>query len=223
MVFRNKYSFLSNMYPCEIKVELFEHTYNFTCVESAFQALKCPYRINDFSNLNGIAAKKLGKEVKNREDWEDVKVEIMHKLISQKFSNPVLMEQLRNIEGDIVETNYWNDTFWGMCKGVGQNTLGKILMDIRDNGVKQTSYSFNKYIRPYDSMVLFSDEMNKVTFKDYLKLKNDDPIEAQNLLKNYAEYYLNEKMFFEHEYPRFITFFSYNFDKDLIFTRITYS
>lgn len=35
-------------------------------------------------------------------------------------------------EGEIVEENSWRDTYWGVCKGVGENHLGKILMKIRD-------------------------------------------------------------------------------------------
>ena len=31
------------------------------------------------------------------------------------------------------ETNHWNDTYWGVCNGVGQNMLGRMLMFIRDN------------------------------------------------------------------------------------------
>jgi predicted NAD-dependent protein-ADP-ribosyltransferase YbiA (DUF1768 family) len=34
-------------------------------------------------------------------------------------------------EADLVEGNHWNDTFWGVCRGVGQNWLGRILMDER--------------------------------------------------------------------------------------------
>ena len=42
------------------------------------------------------------------------------------------MNKLQLIEGEIVEENTWGDTFWGVCKGVGENHLGKLLMEIRD-------------------------------------------------------------------------------------------
>jgi predicted NAD-dependent protein-ADP-ribosyltransferase YbiA (DUF1768 family) len=32
---------------------------------------------------------------------------------------------------ELVEGNWWNDTFWGVCNGVGENNLGKLLMKIR--------------------------------------------------------------------------------------------
>jgi predicted NAD-dependent protein-ADP-ribosyltransferase YbiA (DUF1768 family) len=30
-----------------------------------------------------------------------------------------------------VEGNSWGDTYWGVCKGKGQNKLGHILMQVR--------------------------------------------------------------------------------------------
>lgn len=33
----------------------------------------------------------------------------------------------------LVEGNTWNDTYWGVCNGVGKNTLGQLLMKIRRN------------------------------------------------------------------------------------------
>ena len=32
---------------------------------------------------------------------------------------------------ELIEENWWNDTFWGVCRGVGKNHLGQILMKIR--------------------------------------------------------------------------------------------
>ena len=56
MYFKNKYYFLSNMYPCDIEIVIDGKKYNFTCVESAFQAHKCPDRISEFIQLNGYEA-----------------------------------------------------------------------------------------------------------------------------------------------------------------------
>ena len=131
MYFRNKYFFMSNMYPCEIKEKIDNVEYIFTCVESAYQANKCPKRAGEFVNLDGFQAKKLGKEVELRSDWADTKVAIMRKLVACKFSNPELREKLNAVQGEIVETNYWGDTFWGKCYGKGENMMGKILMEIR--------------------------------------------------------------------------------------------
>jgi predicted NAD-dependent protein-ADP-ribosyltransferase YbiA (DUF1768 family) len=32
----------------------------------------------------------------------------------------------------LIEGNYWKDTFWGICDGIGKNYLGKILMEVRE-------------------------------------------------------------------------------------------
>jgi hypothetical protein len=31
----------------------------------------------------------------------------------------------------LIEENNWNDTFWGVCNGVGENNLGRLLMQVR--------------------------------------------------------------------------------------------
>ena len=51
----------------------------------------------------------------------------------KKFkANPAIRKQLLNT-GDaiIIEKNNWGDTIWGVCKGVGENYMGRILMRIR--------------------------------------------------------------------------------------------
>lgn len=135
MYFKNNYYFLSNMHPCEIKIDIDGTQYAFSCVESAYQAHKCPSRSSEFIGLNGYEAKRLGKKVELRNDWDDIKSALMKELVKQKFSNLDLLGKLKEIEGEIVETNNWGDTFWGKCYGKGQNVLGKILMEIRDGKI----------------------------------------------------------------------------------------
>jgi len=129
MEFRGKYWFLSNFYPCKVSFGGME----FACVEAGFQAMKCANKEDRklFVGINGAEAKKLGRKVKMRADWEKVKDDVMFALVSQKFENPTLKAKLKAIEGDIVENNDWNDTYWGVCRGRGLNKLGKILMEVR--------------------------------------------------------------------------------------------
>ena len=132
MYFRKNYAFLSNMYPHEIDVDINGTIYHFSCVESAYQAHKCLARVNEFIPLTGLEAKKLGKSVKLDSHWDEIKVNIMEKLLRIKFSDKLLLKQLCDIDLDIVEHNCWGDTFWGVSYGKGQNILGKLLMKIRD-------------------------------------------------------------------------------------------
>lgn len=87
---------------------------------------------------DGIRAKKMGRRVEIRGDWEDVKIDVMRFVQEYRFSSDEKMrEMLLSTEGEIVEWNYWCDNFWGVCTcgkcNGGENNLGKILMKIRDD------------------------------------------------------------------------------------------
>lgn len=131
MIFRDDFYFLSNMYPCPVVVDGIEYS----CSETAFQAQKT-FNASErkmLINLDGFAAKKAGKHVTLRPDWESVKILIMEAVVRAKFEqHPELMIKLHDVAGTICEDNSWGDTFWGVCNGNGENHLGKILMKIRD-------------------------------------------------------------------------------------------
>lgn len=129
--FTDKYAFLSNFAICTIEYE----GRIFTSVESAFQSAKCLCSLDkdDFQHMSPREAKKRGRRVALRHDWEDVKFSIMEDLLRRKFSIPEFRELLLSTEDAIlIEGNHWNDTIWGVCNGVGENNLGKLLMKIRD-------------------------------------------------------------------------------------------
>jgi len=78
-------------------------------------------------------AKRFGRRNPMRDDWEDVKVEEMYKILLTKFGNKEL-RQLLLATGDqeLIEGNTWGDKFWGQCPvGDGENWLGKLLMKVR--------------------------------------------------------------------------------------------
>jgi len=79
-------------------------------------------------------AKKLGRSVKIRKDWDEIKVAIMRQIVLDKFTrNRHLIITLIETQDEVlIEENYWKDTFWGEYNGVGENNLGKILMEIRE-------------------------------------------------------------------------------------------
>lgn len=67
-----------------------------------------------------------------REDWDGVRDSVMLEGLRYKFSLPYfknLLLETKDIE--LVETNWWGDTYWGVCRGKGENRLGKMLMQIR--------------------------------------------------------------------------------------------
>lgn len=83
-------------------------------------------------------AKRLGKTVTMRDDWDEIKVDIMREIVQAKFDqHEHLREMLLATEDAILEEgNHWGDTFWGVCRGKGLNMLGKILMDLREQYAK---------------------------------------------------------------------------------------
>ena len=131
--FRNEYFFLSNFYTAPVIFDGIRYENN----EAAFQAQKCidVAERKKFSNLDPSAAKKLGRKVKLRSDWEDVKVDLMRKIVFAKFTqNPNLTVDLLNTKDEeLIEGNNWGDRIWGQVNGEGQNLLGKILMEVRSN------------------------------------------------------------------------------------------
>ena len=57
----------------------------------------------------------------------------MKELLRQKFLIPELGQMLLETgNSPLEETNSWGDTYWGVCKGVGKNMLGKLLMEVRN-------------------------------------------------------------------------------------------
>ena len=129
--FIGPWRFLSNFWSCYILFDGLEYP----SVENAYQAAKCAKGADRlrFQNIKASEAKKLGRVIAIREGWDGMKLDIMHRLVLQKFREPSLKDKLI-ATGDVVlqEGNWWGDTFWGTVNGVGQNHLGKILMSVRE-------------------------------------------------------------------------------------------
>ena len=127
--FRGEYAFLSNFYLV-----------GGITAEHLFQADKTFDRTwadKIRAAATPAEAKKLGRRCPMRNDWNSVRVDIMRDVLKWKFDpveHPALWAKLK-ATGDtiLIEGNTWNDTFWGICNGIGQNWLGKLLMEIRDS------------------------------------------------------------------------------------------
>lgn len=129
--FRGKHFFLSNFYPCKVEVDGLV----FSNAEAAFQSAKTtdPELRRQFCNLSGADAKRFGRRVPLRPDWDRVKDDVMYRVIRAKFAQNSELTRALLATGDalLVEENTWNDTYWGVCGNRGQNRLGEILMRIR--------------------------------------------------------------------------------------------
>lgn len=136
MRFTGEFRYLSNFYLCPIILD----GLMFSSVEAAYQAAKTldPVKRFEISEMGPGTAKREGRALRLRTDWEYVKVKIMRQLVQQKFSDPLLLRKLRKVQGEIVEHNVWHDNFWGRCtcarcvEKKTHNWLGRILMEVRD-------------------------------------------------------------------------------------------
>ena len=148
MEFQGEYRFLSNFWGCEHPVEG-EFGLRFNTVEHAYQAAKCEYQedAEKFQSLSSPGeAKRLGRQVKIRPDWEEIKLQVMEELVRDKFSfNPELKEKLLATgDQELQEGNRWGDTFWGvdLRTGRGENHLGRILMKVRGE-LRRSRWNFD--------------------------------------------------------------------------------
>ena len=132
--FQNEYYFLSNMYPTPERIKF--KGYAFTCVESAYQGFKV-MQPSYFQSMNGYQAKRANRNYLMRDDWTLLKNQVMYSLLIEKFKQPELRKLLiATGDREIIEGNNWGDIYWGMSKGIGVNTLGRMLMQLRSEIIK---------------------------------------------------------------------------------------
>ena len=130
--FDKEWAFLSNFYWSEIEFEGITYPTN----EHFFQAMKTL----DINERQAIAncltpgwAKRMGRQVALRPDQEDIKESVMLEGLCLKFADEQLADWLLETGNEeLIEGNTWSDTTWGVCNGVGENKLGKLLMKVRD-------------------------------------------------------------------------------------------
>ena len=130
--FSGKHAFLSNFFPGDN-----------SSLEHKFQAAKTNNPIEQAEVMACSTpgqAKRLGRKVEMKEDWNEIRVPTMIKLVHEKFQLSPLKEKLLVTDDKVlIEGNRWHDNFWGDCRcgrdacsDEGKNTLGKILMLVRE-------------------------------------------------------------------------------------------
>lgn len=132
--FRGRWAKLGNYSICTI----FYQGHMYQSVEHAYQAARFSHAalkkiVRDEPSPNQAKQRAHAMIAATREDWDNVKVDIMHELLREKFSQePERSVLLSTGNEELVEGNWWKDTFWGQCPvGNGQNWLGRLLMDVR--------------------------------------------------------------------------------------------
>lgn len=131
--FTGEYRWLSNFQQSPISYS----KYTFPTVENAYQAAKCKNvdDMIDFTIMSPGEAKRQGRLLNPMIDnWDNIKLNIMRKLINLKFSTGSYLSDKLIETGDIeiIEGNTWNDVYWGVCNNKGENHLGLLIMKQRD-------------------------------------------------------------------------------------------
>lgn len=138
MRFENEFEFLSNFSKSEIVLD----GIIYPTVEHFFQAMKTEdpiQRAEIAAAPTPGKAKRLGRHVQLRSDWEEVKDQCMLDALRLKFADEDLSHKLQET-GDkwLEEGNDWHDNYWGVCHCIkcqdimGKNHLGKLLMKVRE-------------------------------------------------------------------------------------------
>lgn len=129
--FSGQHRFLSNFYLADV---IFDGNI-YPSVEHAYQAAKTrDVRLRQAVRKARTAgeAKRMGREIILRPDWEAVKTGHMLVFLRRKFSHEYLRDKLTATgQATLIEGNTWGDRIWGVCGGVGENRLGKLLMRVR--------------------------------------------------------------------------------------------
>lgn len=136
--FEGVYCFLSNFYcaNCEFDREIYpssEHAYQAAKTLDRQERLliqKCP---------SPGSAKRAGRNVTLRKNWDEIKNQIMLEIVRNKFTRHEDLKKDLIATGDaiLIEGNTWHDDEWGICfcdscNGRGHNMLGTILMQVRE-------------------------------------------------------------------------------------------
>lgn len=129
--FRGENRFLSNFYETSVEWEGLIYPSS----EAAFQAAKTLDQEDRkrFQTMAPTIAKREGYKVKLRENWEDIKIDVMYQIVLAKFSQNEFFKQKLIATGRewLEEGNTWGDRTWGTVDGIGNNYLGKVLMAVR--------------------------------------------------------------------------------------------
>lgn len=127
--FVGDFAFLSNFY----KKKMVWEGITYPTSEHAFQAAKSldvGFRTAVSMAETPTLAKRMGRAVLLRPDWEEVKIPVMRSVLERKFrdGNVLAGKLIATRDHLLIEGNGWGDRFWGVCRGEGQNWLGILLM-----------------------------------------------------------------------------------------------
>lgn len=136
--FVGPYAFLSNAYPVKVTLD----GLTFPSVENAYQAAKTldVEKRLQFTVCTATYARKLGTQLPRRPDWEQIREDILYKLLKQKFQKgtPLAQQLVKTGDAYLCDINNTHSTYLGACICARcvytkhHNALGELLMRIRE-------------------------------------------------------------------------------------------
>lgn len=152
----NEFRFLSNFFVGEPLTIL---GYEWQTGEHFFAAMKAGNKL-DFDRIRNAktpsAAKALGRKIKLRFDWSEIKYDVMRLVLAAKFTEGRAEKDMLLATGTamLVEGTWWGDTVWGLDRrtGKGANWLGLLLMARRAELVSGVEFDYShteKRVLPY--------------------------------------------------------------------------
>lgn len=136
--FLGDHAFLGSFHPCRVELDGLVYP----SAEAAYQACKsgAPLQRRMFTQMLPSAARRLGHAQSLRPGWADVRVDEMRRVLRAKFADPALRDRLLATgEARLVNTVTWDEPFWGVRAGVGENMLGQLLEQLRAELLEQAT------------------------------------------------------------------------------------
>ena len=126
-----KYWPFSNFYPCSIFVD----GKMWPSTEHYYQAMKTiiPEEIEAIRlQTKAFYARKMGREVRMVDNWDDIKNDVMYKVVYAKFNQISQCRALLLSTGDLsIHEDSPHDFYWGW-RNHGADKLGQILVRVRE-------------------------------------------------------------------------------------------
>lgn len=122
------------------KINITRDGVTYPSLENFFQAMKTEDELirKKIAAMNPLEAKKYGKLIPIRPNWEDVKDKVMKWGLRRKLASSYYLRILCDTGNEeLIDWNYWHDNEWGHCYcnnciGKGENKMGKMLMELRN-------------------------------------------------------------------------------------------
>lgn len=135
--FTKEYEFLSNEYTCNVEYDGF----TFQSAATLFYAFKAKSEgsFKKFQRLNPLKARTKMQKMESNDDYEANKKHYLKEAVRAKFnSNPDLKKLLVDTgRARLINTVTHMDTWIGVRNGIGENMLGRVLEELRDEYKKE--------------------------------------------------------------------------------------